>query len=212
MGFAASDVATGWAEFLKRLRRLASAGERDHAAGWTMFKRLARASPQQGTLDILVHVGQDLPERERYRLAVGVTRLLAPIEWPEEWEGVRPGLADALLRLSMQMDPDAEDSFFARIATKTGAEARRMAQLAMVSAEDLLRKPRRDQLRTVALLCNAGMAVCIETHRRFSKTSDTREFQAFGMAIAGYTEAAGRLNEATGAVLFEGLYAALEED
>lgn len=205
-------MTTGWAEFLGRLRRLASKGQRNHAVGWATFEKLAQGSPQQKTLAIVVRLGHELPERERYRLAVAVTRLLAPIEWPEEWEAVRPSLADAISRLASEMNPDEENTLFAKIATRKGAESRRMAYLAMASAEDLLRKPRRDQLRTIAMLCNAGMAVCIETHRQCSRTTDSSNLHAFGAAIANYAAAASSLNEAAGAVLFEGLHAALEEE
>ena len=212
MGFAGPNVTTGWNEFLGRLGRLANRGQRNYEAGWATFEKLVQSSPRQETLAIFLRLGRELPERERYRLAVGVTRLLAPIEWPQEWEAVRPTLADAISRLASEMDPDEENSFFAQIATRKGAEPRRMAYLAMASAEDLLRKPRRDQLRTIAMLCNAGMAVCIETHRQCSKTMNSSNLHSFGAAIADYATAAGLLNEAAGAVLFEGLHAALEEE
>lgn len=212
MGSTIRNVATGWAEFLAQLRRLASKGQRNHAAGWATFEKLAKNSPRHKTLEIFLRLGHKLPERERYRLAVGVTRLLAPVEWPQEWEAVRPALVDAISRLAAEMDPDAEGSFFAQIATRTGAEARRMAYVAMVSVEELLRTPRRDQLETIARLCNAGMAACIETHRQCRKTMDSNELRAFGEAIGDYTATANLLNEATGVVFFEGLYAPLEDE
>lgn len=163
--FAAYIVATGWAEFLKRLQRLAIKGQRSHPAGWATFEELAQHSPRRDTLAIFLRLGQVLPERERYQLAVAVTRLLAPIELPQEIEAVRPRFADAVSRLSEEMDPDVDESFFARIANQKGADRRRMAHLAMAAADDLLRKPRRDQLRTIGLLCNVGMAECIEAQR-----------------------------------------------
>ncbi len=206
-----SNVATGWAEFLARLRGLASKGLANPDAAWTTFTTLAQNSPQREILATLQHLGNGLPEQERYRLAVGTTRLLAPIEWPWEWEAARPSLTDAISRLGSEMDPDVPESFFAQIATGKGAEARRLAHIAVLSAEELLRRPRRDQIKTIARLCNAGMAVCIETHRQCSKTMDGTELRAFGNAIADYTAAASLLNDATGVVLFEGLHAPLED-
>ncbi len=210
--FATPNVATGWAEYLEQLRRLASEGTRDHLAGWATFEKLAAGSPQPEPLMLLVRLGRDLPERERYRLAVAVTRLLAPMEWPLEWEVVRPGLIYALSELADEMDPDGHDSFFGHVVTKEGAKTRRIAHLTIVAAIDLLRKPRRDQLRSIAMLCNASMAACIEAYRQFSKSVPLANTQVFGLAIAEYASAADLLNDATGAVLFEGLHAVLEED
>lgn len=210
--FAAFIVATGWAEFLKRLQRLAIKGQRNHAAGWATFEELAQHSPRRETLAIFLRLGQVLPERERYQLAVAVTRLLAPIDLPQEIEAVRPRLADAVSRLSEEMDPDDDDSFFASIANQKGADRRRMAHLAMVSAEDLLRKPRRDQLRTIGLLCNVGMTECINAQRKYGRLSKSPQSNRFGTALADYVASADAMNDATGAVLFEGLHASLEEE
>lgn len=211
MEFDISIVVSGWAEFLKRLQRLAVKGQLNHAAGWVTFEELVQQSPRRDTLTIFLRLGQVLPERERYRLAVAVTRILAPIELPQEIEAIRPRLIDAISSLSEQMDPDGDDSFFGKIASKKGADRRRMAHLAMVSAEDLLRKPRRDQLRTIALLCNAGMTECVAGYRKYGRFSKQTYAIRFGTALADYVAAADAMNDASGAVLFEGLHASLEE-
>jgi len=209
--FACPNVATGWAEFLKALQARMARGPIEPAAAWAVFEQFAQTSPRAAVLGHLMRLGHLLPENERYQLGVLVADLLRQ-DWPEEWELFRPGLVSALAGLAAEMNPDSVHSYFNHIATVPGAETRRMAYLSILAAQDLLAKPRRDQIRTVAMLCNAGFAVCINTSRQLGKMSDSRDIERFGLAIAGYTAAADLLNNATGAVLFEGLHAPLWEE
>lgn len=160
----------------------------------------------------IVHIGRILPDRERYRLAVATTRLLAPIEWPQEWSEVRPALVAALGTLVEETDPHAGASFFALHDRKGDAELQRVGHLVLVGARDLLLRPcRRDELPTVARLCNTGNAACLRAYRRAIVRSkqtavlDQDSRARFRSAFAAYAEAAETFNGVVGVVLFEGL-------
>src|SRR5262249_32196336 len=90
-----------------------------------------------------------------------------------------------------------------------------MANVVLYAACNLLSKPcRRDELRTVALLCNTGFALCRKTYRTFRKrlpgSVAPDSAVRFRDALIEYAGAADLLNDAVGAVLFEGLHAELE--
>lgn len=214
-----APVATGWAELLKRLRRLAAEGRQDPDAAWTKFEELALSSERANILKGIVRLGRLLPELERYRLAVAITRLLAPVEWPPAWSAARPALVEALDALVEEANPDADDSFLATHGIDDNPDLRYVNYHVLYAARNLLRRPcRRDELRTVALLCNTGMALLLKEYRRVKKDTDagtpSRAVLAarrrLRRALAAYTEAASALNDAVGAVLFEGLHARLE--
>ncbi len=205
-------VATGWAEFWSWIRRRAVADNRDLEATWTRFQKLAAGSERADTMKNIVHVGRILPDRERYRLAVATTRMLAPIEWPQEWSEARPALVAALDTLVGETDPHAYESFFALHDMKGDAELQKVGHLVLVGARDLLLRPcRRDELPTVARLCNTGNAACLRAYRKAFRREDEAGFidqdsrARFRSAFAVYAEAAEIFNGIVGAVLFEGL-------
>ena len=212
-------MARGWAEFLKRLRRLAAEGRQEPDAAWTRFEDLASRSERANILKTIVRLGKVLPEGERYRLAAAVTRILAPIEWPPEWAAKRLDFVAALDTLVEETNPEEDSSFFALCSAGRNEELQRVTHLVLFAARDLLRRPcRRDELRTVALLCNTGLSQVLKSYRRSAK-----RIAAGGMpgsvvdahtrcrqALAAYAEAASDLNEAAGVVLFEGLHAGIE--
>jgi hypothetical protein len=205
-------VATGWAELLKWIRRRVAADERDLEATWTRFQKLAVRSERAEILKTIVRVGRVLPDQERYRLAVATTRLLAPIEWPSEWREAWPSLVAAVDTLVEETCPDAKASFFALHDLDTDAELQRVGHVVLIDARNLLRQPcRRDELPTVASLCNTGSSVCLHAYRKVIErsgegTSIDQDARArYRSAVAAYAEAAAALNEAVGAVLFEGL-------
>lgn len=212
-------VVTGWAELLKRLRRLAAEGRQDPDAAWTKFEELALSSERANILKAVVRLGRLLPELERYRLAVAITRILAPVEWPPAWSAARPALVEALDALVEEADPDADDSFVATHDVDGNPDLRYVNHHVLYAARSLLRRPcRRDELRTVALLCNTGVALLLKEYRRATKDADTGTPSRAALdarrrlrrALAAYTEAASALNDAVGSVLFEGLHARLE--
>ena len=181
-------------------------------ATWTRFQKLTAGSERADILKNVVHVGRILPDRERYRLAVVTTRLLAPIEWPKEWSEVRPALVAALDTLVKETDPYADSSFFSLHDMKGDAELQQVGHLVLVGARDLLLRPcRRDELPTVASLCNAGNTACLRTYRRAFRRSEDAEVTdqdsraRFRSAFAAYADAAETFNSIVGAVLFEGL-------
>lgn len=218
-------MATGWAELWNRIRRLAEAGERDHEGTWTRFAKAAARSERAAVLKGVVRAGELLPLRERYNLAVAITRLLAPVEWPPEWVPARQKLILALDGLVQVTDPDAEPAPLAPHGPEAIDSSLEVAHLLFVSSQELLRRPcRRDELRTVATLCNAAVALCLRmsrrAHSRYRKADPARrgalDFLAstahFEDAFAAYAEAANELNAAAGVVLFEGLFASLEQE
>lgn len=205
-------MATGWAEFWSWIRRRVVAENRDPEATWTRFQKLAAGSERADILKNVVHVGRILSDRERYRLAVVTTRLLAPIEWPKEWSEVRPALVAALDTLVDETCPDEKASFFALHDLGTEVDIQRLGHVVLLNARDLLRRPcRRDELPIVARLCNAGGVTCLGVYRRMIVQSgegaaiDQDARARFRSAFAEYAEAARALNGAVGAVLFEGL-------
>jgi hypothetical protein len=215
-------VASGWAELWKRIRRLAEVDERDFEGTWARFRKLASSSERASALKILVRVGSVLSERERYSLAVAVTRILAPIEWPSEWIPARTKLTNALDALIEETDPD--NQLPASNPYVVDAQARETSHVVLYVAGDLLRKPcRRDELRSVAALCNTGIALRLRLERKRAGPAlnlpsgvRQRDIEAsslrFRRAMAAYVEAANELNDAVGAVLFEGLHAPLEQE
>jgi len=210
-------VGLGWAEFLKRIRRLVAEGRQDPVATWKKFEELARSSPQAQTLEIIISIGRRLPEHQRYRLAVAVTRILAPIEWPAAWDIARPELVEALDVLVEETNPEVEGSFFALLATSSDADTHSAANVILYTARNLLSKPcRRDELRTVATLCNSGIAICLMVYRSSRVRRRSRDIgraaDRFRDALTDYADSAALLNEAMGAVLFEGLHAGIEAE
>lgn len=205
-------MATGWAELSKWIRRRVAADERDLEATWTRFQKLATQSERADVLKDIVRVGRVLPSQERYRLAVATTRLLAPIEWPKEWREAWPSLVAAVHTLVQETCPGAKASFFALHDLGTDAELQRIGHVVLIDAYDLLRQPcRRDELITVASLCNTGSSVCLGAYRKAMQRSgkgasiDQDARARYRSAFAAYAEAAAALNGAVGAVLFEGL-------
>lgn len=206
-------VATGWAELRSWIRRRVAEDDRDREATWARFQKLVAGSERADILKHIVRVGGILPDQERYRLAVATTRLLAPIEWPNEWRAARPALVVALATLVDETDPHADASFFALHEMKGDAELQKVGHLVLVGARDLLLLGpcRRDELPTVARLCNAGIAACLRAYRKAIRRSEEaavtdRDSRArFRSAFEAYAQAAATFNDVVGAVLFEGL-------
>jgi hypothetical protein len=147
---------------------------------------------------------------------VAITRILAPIEWSQAAERVRPALVLALDALVQETDPAANDSFFsfeveALEAAGNSGHVLRMTHVLFFAARDFLQKPcRRDELQTVALLCNWGYSTAVREYRSAQNPS-VRSTRRMRDALVAYAEAADALNDAVGNVLFEGLHAPIEE-
>ena len=209
-------VATGWAELRTWIRRRVAEDRRDLEVTWTRFQKLAASSERADLLKHIVRVGQILPDKERYRLAVATTRLLAPIEWPKEWSEVRPALVAALDAFVEETDPHAVASFFVLHDMPSDTDPPKVGHIALVCARDLLLRPcPRDELPTVARLCNSGSAACLRAYRKAYRMPfrqcegdppmDQDSRARFRSAFAAYAKAAETLNNVVGAVLFEGL-------
>jgi len=205
-------VATGWAELQGWIGRRIAQDNRDLEATWTWFQKLVASSERAVLLKHIVRVGLILPDQERYQLAVVTTRQLAPIEWPIEWSEARPALVAALDTLVDETCPDEKVSFFALHDLGVDAELERVGHLVLINARDILRRPcRRDDLPSLARLCNLGSATCLGVYRRVISQSgegasiDQDARTRYRSAFEGYAAAARALNDAVGAVLFEGL-------
>jgi hypothetical protein len=200
----------------------AEVGGRDYAGTWALFTEVASRSERADILKTIVRIGEILPARERRHLAVAITRLLAPVEWPPEWIPPRQKLISALDGLIVETRPDSP--LFSLHGSGAEDSSLQIAQLLLISAQNLLRLPcRRDELRTVALLCNGAVALCLQMTRKAPAQIETEKqerrdvadlvasMQRFGNAFLAYIEAANELNDAVGTVLFKGLFAPTEQ-
>ncbi|HTN89936.1 MAG TPA: hypothetical protein VL242_39945, partial [Sorangium sp.] len=144
-------MAKGWAELLKEVRRLRAREELDLEAVWDAFEELASGSQHTSTLRIALRLGETLSASQRYLLALIVMRLLAPVEWPEEWASVRPRLVTGIAHLLREIDPRTEDSFSALLELQADAAVQAVGHVMLQIAHDLLSKPcRRSDLRQAA--------------------------------------------------------------
>jgi hypothetical protein len=212
-------VATGWAELLKGVRQERDRGELDHEEVWEAFEELAPSSRHISTLDMALRLGRKLPPSQRYLLVVILMRLLAPVEWPLEWEAARPRLVTALDHLLRETNPDSSDSFPALLDLQGDGEMQAVGYAALISARDLLRGPcRRADLVVVARLCNISVVACLRLFRRALARMGSRATEGplidarmrFVVAFEHYAQAAREFNDACGAVLFQGLDARLD--
>lgn len=212
-------MVAGWAELVQKLQQDLQGGEIDPDLLWTEFQDLAARSPHADALQHLVRLGQKLPARDRSTIAMAITGMLAPVEWPEEWEAVRGKLVNALGGLTREANPLTPDSLAKVLGPgDRGLEATGWAVLR--SAHDLLRTPcRRDELRIVAHLCNVGTTTCVTAYRRALKRLGERAAdegivfarRRYSVVALQYAQAAREINEACGTALFEAIDAPLED-
>jgi hypothetical protein len=197
------------------------ASQLDRGALWTEFQELAARSDHALALEYLVQLGQRLPVRDRTAIALAVTHLLAPAEWPRAWDAPRSKLVSALDELLMETDSLAPGSLFRAPGASSPhlGDATTMAfcHALLVLCRDLLRVPcARAEVRYVARLCNMAIRVYEYTYRIALEMEDVAldELKAtrlrYAIAYQKYAQAARELNDACGVVLFEALDTPLE--
>ncbi len=210
----------GWAEFLERIKQQALANQVDARALWSEFLQLGQTSPRAQAIQFLAEAVRKVPIVDRMSIAILVTSLLAPLEWPPEWEQHRLPLVEALDSLGRALDPRQPDTLFALLELEPDVEIIHTAGGVMLSsAADLLRPPcRRDQLRLGAHLSNAGYHACLVTyHRTLAKHAEESRAgpllearMKLAASLDKYAQAARALNSAVGEVLFTRLDERLE--
>lgn len=122
-------MASGWAEFLKSLRRDHRAGTLNGEAAWSQFALLAAVSEQPMPLGVVESLGTVVPPAKRLGLTTAIAALLAPVEWPPEWRAPRAALFEALEHLCEQTSPAEQGSFFALHDLGTNAEPLQIGHL-----------------------------------------------------------------------------------
>lgn len=207
-------MANGWAEFLERVGKQTEAGQLDPQAVWTEFLRLSQQSPRYKMILPLANIVQKAPADERIVAAAALAVLLAQLEWPPEWELLRPGLLKALEELLDITDPTSSTSLTALLAPD---RTETVAAFTMLSiSRSLLRSCGRYELPYTARLCNMGMLFSMMTYRRELQSRQGVDkplmdaLMRYAVACERYAQAARALNSAMGEVLFEGLDARLE--
>jgi hypothetical protein len=211
-------VPKGWAEFLERFNQQVDSGQADPHALWSEFLQLSQTSPRAPALEVLTKVVQKSPVEDRVAAAAMVAVLLNRLEWPPEWEQLRPGLLEALDALYSVVDPIRSDSLTTLL--DLGPDEGYANDIVMfLTAVELLTTPcRRDELRPVARLCWRGLFSIITTYRpalaraggaaRSGPLLEAR--MRFDAAFDRYAQAARALNAAAGEVLFDRLDDRLE--
>ena len=184
---------------------------------WNSFSfltvRWQRATDGQGLLKSIES------QPNRHFTAMMMTALLAPTEWPLEWEAQRPELVRALAELRRQSrssGPPASvggepATFFALVDLGADRAAVEIGHRVLATAVDLLGTPcRRDQVAAGADLCNLATSRLGTAYQRaLAQQAELamREplFAAhlrYRVAALRYDDAALAMNDAIGSVLF----------
>jgi hypothetical protein len=211
-------VASGWNELLEEVRRQNAAQARDGATLWRIFEEAAAASSRAKALQFAREFGATLPPPHQGGLAIVFALLLAPIEWPAEWEQARQALVVALDELEHQVDLRNADSLPAALRLEEDPLLL-ASHSVLMTARDLLQEPcPRDQLAYTARFCNLGTMGCLvvleqrlrtlppEMDRVAVQLAQTR----FEIAFQKYAQTARSMNAICGLVLFDGLDMHLE--
>jgi hypothetical protein len=214
-------VPTGWDEFADKVKRLLESGAQvDLHALWTEFLQRSQTSPRAQALQLLAKSVEKAPIDQRVSVAIVLTSLLAPVEWPPEWEQHRLRLVEALESLLSAMHPGEPGSLAAMLELKPEEDVFHVSGAFMLSCGvQLLRTPcRRDQLRPVAQLCDIGLEQLLIAYRRAISRKGGQSQQGpilearmrFDADFDRYAQAARAFNSAVGEVLFERLDERLE--
>lgn len=195
-------MATDWVEylsFLKAERQVSALAPTSSTDFWTRFKTDAQSSQWGETLADLLAQSESLSRRLRLSVAVAISRILSTLEWPPAWDARREALAgalDGLAEVVREWLPSARNDFDS--AAPSEQDIATLAYAGLVTAQALLRHPcRRDELRTVAVLCNAVAAAILRAQQRRCSAE-----VKFTLALARYTKATGAMNDAVGTQLF----------
>lgn len=145
-----------------------------------------------------------------------IAGLLAPTEWPIEWEAQRPELVRALTQLARETRPGVDagsepPAFFAQVELGPERAAFELAHRTLATAVDLLSTPcRRDQVASVANLCNLATSTLRVVYQRALAVQGEGAMREpllgahlrYRVAALRYNDAALAMNDAIGAVIF----------
>jgi hypothetical protein len=211
-------VAIGWAELLQEVQERRPVTNPALEAVWKDFRKLVASSPRKEMVGFLERLAKLMPLDARFSLALLLSRVLAPIEWPVTWEPLRAPLVQALTALIKESNPAKPETFAGLLGLRQDAELQAVAFVTLQNARNLLRDDcNRSALPSVARLCNVGQSTCLRVYRRALKTRTEQPeplIQArsrYMAALQQYAEAAQALNLAIGdKPLFEGLAVSLD--
>jgi hypothetical protein len=193
------------------MQQQAIAGAIDPEAAWTRFRALAIASEQVALPELAIRFSR-APARDRVVLAGAVAEMLAPVEWPSDWQEARWQLINALDKILSETDGFTPESFPSRLALQDERHLQMVGWSTLESARNLLRTPcRRDELRVVARLCNTGNTACTFAYRKAMKRLGSRSteepiaeaLRRYSISAELYATAARALNETCGSAIFE---------
>lgn len=211
-------MATGWQELLEQMRAASNDVHGKEWDGlWKSFAFLMVRSTAFGDGHAMVAYVEHDPTK--YALALLLTALLAPTEWPVEWEAQRPELVRALAELRRQTrssEPTANagrepPSFFALVELGPDKATVEIGHRVLATAVDLLGTPcRRDQVPTVADLCNLATSRLGAAYQRALARQGELAMREpllaahlrYRVAALRYDDAALAMNDAIGSVLF----------
>ncbi|TKD01696.1 hypothetical protein [Polyangium fumosum] len=211
-------MAASWAELVKRLQERQESGKALTAAVlWREFKRQAAQSNRQDVRH-LAEIGKGMTPEDRGRFAVAVMPLLVTLDWPLAWEAARPGLIVALEAILEETDSEHPNRFahaYLSAVPSPEHEAKLFdtAWISLDVALDMLRRPcPASELRNVAALCVLGTSQPALLAFEFSKSDNDfaseplmHACSQYLQAFERYVRAARAMNQAVGAVIFDGL-------
>lgn len=199
-------MAIGWAELLEKVLSAPAGPD----AVWAEFREVAERSPRAAVLEPALRLAERLPAADRRTLVVALATCAAPLEWPLEREAIRPSLTAALGDLLREMDPAQPSSLprMLHLDLTPHADIHTAGLVAMRGAHQMLRLPcRRDEIRTVAYLCNWGRFACHASYGRAlaqaAGGSATAAVIRYEVARSRFDEQARAFNHIYGNVLFE---------
>lgn len=203
----------GWDAFLERAKQQATSEEpRALQAVWSEFLQRIQVSPRAEALQGLAKAVQKAPLDQRASVAIVVATLLAPLEWPPEWEQHRLQLVGALMGLIDTLNPEAPSTLSPLL--ESGTESSLLvsgAGVVLSHTNRLLATCRWDELRIISGLCDTGISQVVlvfrkELAKRAKRPLEGRILQArirFDAAADRYVQAARALNSVAGEVLFK---------
>lgn len=218
-------MALGWKKLLARVVAARKADALDYDWLWQEYRRLASRSDRSEILEILAEAGEGSSQATRMRIAIGVARLLAPLDWPQGWQELRGAVVTAMDVVLRELDPSVQGSISEVVAASGQPDELLMfGRSTFQIARHLLGTPcAREELPLVAALCNNGLRACRRSLRRslrpfvqqeaYQRNRALREAHvAFMSALQEYRNAVFAFNEELDEPVFKVSRVALELD
>ena len=203
----------GWDEFLEKAKRQAALEEPQALqALWTEFLQRIQKSPRAEVLQVLVNAVQKAPLEQRASAALVVASLLAPLEFPPEWEQPRLRVVEALVGVMASLSLDDPGSMLNLVELSSDAHHLILGAGAIFfEVRHLWLTCRREDLRAIANLCDLGLTQMVlalrkELAKRADRPLDGKILDAriqVDAALDRYAQAARAFNSAVGEVVFK---------